>query len=177
MTISPVAPPVTGGSTDSPELVLIVHVSDTDAGSAGDLAALADALRETALDMLPGARTRTLLSAGPASLVIDLPARGLVLDGTRVELSHTEFEILSYLVRQPRVVVTRASLRPLGTGYSGNDPLDADRGNRSVDVHVSRIRSKLGRFGNIITTVRGSGYRYDPDPRVFVVEALDRRTA
>ncbi len=109
--------------------------------------------------------------------MIDLPARGLVLDNQRVELSHSEFEILAHLVRRPRVVVSRAALRPLGTGYSENDDVDTDRGNRSVDVHVSRIRSKLGRFGNIITTVRGSGYRFDPDPRVHVVEVLDRRTA
>ena len=166
-----------GSSVDAPELVLIVQISDTNAGSAGDLAALADALRETALELLPGARTHTLLSPGPTPLVIDLPARGLVLDNQRVELSHSEFEILAHLVRRPRVAVSRAALRPLGAGYSENDDFDTDRGNRSVDVHVSRIRSKLGRFGNIITTVRRSGYRFDPDPRVHVVESLDRRTA
>ncbi|MEU5844468.1 winged helix-turn-helix domain-containing protein [Rhodococcus sp. NPDC047139] len=176
MTTSPIANPATG-PIDSPELVLIVQISDTNAGSPGDLAVLADALRETALDLLPGARTRTLLSPGPTPLVIDLPARGLVLDGERVELSHREFEILGHLVRQPRVAASRASLRQLGTGDADNGEIDAERGNRSVDVHVSRIRSKLGRFGSIITTVRGSGYRYDPDPRVHVVEALDRRTA
>ncbi|MFV9430529.1 winged helix-turn-helix domain-containing protein [Rhodococcus aetherivorans] len=176
MTTSSIENPA-GSSVDSPELVLIVQISDTNAGSAGDLAALADALRETALDLLPDARTHTLLSPGPTPLVIDLPARGLVLDNQRVELSHSEFEILAHLVRRPRVVVSRAALRPLGAGYSENDDVDSDRGNRSVDVHVSRIRSKLGRFGNIITTVRGSGYRFDPDPRVHVVEVLDRRTA
>ncbi|WP_241386617.1 winged helix-turn-helix domain-containing protein [Rhodococcus sp. CH91] len=176
MTTSPVGNPATG-STDSPELVLIVQISDTNADSPGDLAALADALRETTLDLLPGARTRTLLSPGPAPLLIDLPARGLVLDNKRVELSHNEFEILAHLAGRPGVVVSRAALRPLGAGCSENGRLDAEGGHRSVDVHISRIRSKLGRFGTVITTVRGSGYRFDPDPRVHVVEALDRRTA
>lgn len=162
----PTAPP------DEPELVLIVQVSDTGAVSPGDLAALADALRETASDLLPGSRTHTVLSPGPASLIVDLPARELVLDSERIELSHTEFEIFSHLVGRPRSVVPRAALRALGTGY-----VDPERGNRSVDVHVSRIRSKLGRFGDTITTVRGSGYRFDPDPRVQIVETLDRRSA
>lgn len=52
MTTSSIENPA-GSSVDSPELVLIVQISDTNAGSAGDLAALADALRETALDLLP----------------------------------------------------------------------------------------------------------------------------
>ena len=157
---------------DEPELVLIVQVSDTGAVNPGDLAALADALRETATGLLPGARTHTLLSPGPAPLVVDLPARGLVLDGRRVELSHTEFEIFSYLVGRPRTAVPRSTLRTLGAGY-----IDPERGNRSVDVHVSRIRSKLGRFGDIVTTVRGAGYRFDPDARVHVIEPLHRRSA
>lgn len=157
---------------DKPELVLIVQISDTGAVKPGDLAALADALRETATGLLPGARTHTLLSSGPAPLVVDLPARGLVLDGSRVELSHTEFEILAHLVGRPGTAVPRSTLRTLGAGY-----IDPERGNRAVDVHVSRIRSKLGRFGDVVTTVRGSGYRFDPDARVHVVEPLRRRSA
>ena len=158
--------------TDRPELVLIVQISDTGAVTPGDLAALADALRETATGLLPAARTHTLLSSGPTPLVVDLPARGLVLDGSRVELSHTEFEILAHLVGRPGTAIPRSTLRTLGAGY-----IDPAHGNRSVDVHVSRIRSKLGRFGDVITTVRGSGYRFDPDARVHVVDLLHRRSA
>ncbi|WP_420752364.1 winged helix-turn-helix domain-containing protein [Rhodococcus sp. O3] len=159
--------------TTTPELVLVVQLSNTGVRSSADLAALADALRETARDLVPGASTHTLLSSTPVPLVIDLPARDVILDNVRVPLSHTEFEILSRLVRRPRVVVSRSVLRELDP-----DGTNADHGRgRSVDVHVSRIRTKLGRFGSIITTVRGTGYRFDPDPGVHVVEPLTRRSA
>lgn len=99
----------------------------------------------------------------------------MILDSSRVPLSHTEFEILSRLVRRPRVVVSRSVLRELDPASSD---IDHRRGGRSVDVHVSRIRTKLGRFGQIITTVRGgTGYRFDPDPGVHIVEPLTRRSA
>lgn len=175
MTTSHLTDTTTSDSPTSPELVLIVQVSDPSASSAGDLAALADALRETALDLLPQARTHTLLSPAPTPLVIDLPARGLILDNRRIELSHSEFEILAHLVRRPRVAVPRSTLRTLGGRPSTRDGFDAEHGNRSVDVHVSRIRSKLGRLGSIVTTVRGSGYRFDPDPRVHVVDRIVAR--
>ena len=73
-----------------------------------------------------------------------------------VPLSHTEFEIFSRLVRNPRVVVGRDELTGSGLG-------------RSVDVHLSRVRTKLGSFGRLVTTVRGTGYRFDPEPGVRVV--------
>lgn len=179
------APDPTPHSIDaqnSPELVLVVQVSRTGLASTADLAALADTLRETAQELLPGARTRTLLSPGPAPLVIDLPARGLILDGNPIELSPTEFAILSHLVRRPRTVVPRTTLRDLGArpGETAHETArtDVPRGTaRSVDVHVSRIRIKLARFGSVITTVRGAGYRFDPDPHVHIVQALDRRIA
>ncbi|WP_068155610.1 winged helix-turn-helix domain-containing protein [Rhodococcus phenolicus] len=157
----------------TPELVLVVQLSNTGVRSSTDLAALADALRETAQDLVPGVSTHTLLSSTPVPLVIDLPARDVILDSSRVPLSHTEFEILSRLVRRPRVVVSRSVLRELDPASSD---IDHRRG-RSVDVHVSRIRTKLGRFGQIITTVRGTGYRFDPDPGVHIVEPLTRRSA
>ena len=80
----------------------------------------------------------------------------VVLNGKSVQLSHTEFEILSHLVRRPRVVVSRADLTASGGG-------------RSVDVHLSRVRTKLGSFGRLVTTVRGTGYRFDPDAALRVI--------
>lgn len=159
--------------TATPQLVLVVQLSGTGDHSSTDLAALADALRETAQDLVPGVSTHTLLSSTPLPLVIDLPARDVILDNDRVLLSHTEFDILSRLVRRPRTVVSRSVLRELDPGDACLD----HRRDRSVDVHVSRIRTKLGRFGPIISTVRGTGYRFDPDPGVHVVEPLARRTA
>jgi two-component system OmpR family response regulator len=88
--------------------------------------------------------------------VIDLPARDVILGGRSVRLSHTEFEIFAYLAQRPRVVV-------------GRSELSTSDGGRSVDVHLSRVRTKLGHFGRLITTVRGTGYRFDPEPGIRVI--------
>lgn len=168
MTITP--PSTRPGS--SSDLILVLHVSLIDGLPQPDLFALADALREAAGELAPGAITHTRVNPTNQPLVIDLPAREVLLTGQRVPLSHTEFEVLARLAHQPRVVVSRAELLE-HNGWSIPD----DHGARSVDVHVSRVRNKLGRFRTLITTVRGTGYRYDPDPRVHVVDYLVRRTA
>ncbi|MGW0040692.1 winged helix-turn-helix domain-containing protein [Rhodococcus sp. NPDC003348] len=145
----------------STDLVLTMQFS----GSAdrGQLTALADALRVSARELLPGVAVRAGVDA-TAPLLIDLPAREARLDGTPISLSHTEFEILSHLASRPREVVSRRRMLQL-SGTLG----ERDRAGRSVDVHVSRVRTKLGRFGGQVSTVRGSGYRFDPDPRIHVV--------
>jgi DNA-binding response OmpR family regulator len=93
---------------------------------------------------------------GPAGLTVDLPRRTATVDGRRVALTTTEFEILALLSRDPGVVVTRQALLDAvwGVDFVGDDHL--------VDVHVANLRRKLGddvdarRF---IETVRGAGYR------------------
>ena len=90
------------------------------------------------------------------------------MTGKRVPLSHNEFVILARLVHQPGVVVSRAELLE-HNGWSITD----DHGARSIDVHMSRVRNKLGLFRTLITTVRGTGYCYDPDPE-FRSSGVDR---
>ncbi|MFD4183514.1 winged helix-turn-helix domain-containing protein [Rhodococcus sp. NPDC058514] len=175
------------GQRDSdPDLVLTLQFSNPGSADRRQLVALANALRATAQELVPGVSTRARMDTAPtptaavaptnsaghansvsptdASLVIDLPARQVSVGGLPVSLSHTEFEILSHLARRPRVVVSRRRLLEL----SGNLG-ERERAGRSVDVHVSRVRTKLGRFGWLVSTVRGTGYRFDPDPRVHIV--------
>jgi DNA-binding response OmpR family regulator len=99
----------------------------------------------------PGARAK-LRTGG---LVIDFDAREVTIDGRRVVLTHHEFELLVALARAPGRVLSRDQL------------LDAVRGDeseaidRSVDVHVSRLRAKIEaspRAPRYIKTVRGVGY-------------------
>ncbi|MFF0814573.1 winged helix-turn-helix domain-containing protein [Rhodococcus sp. NPDC003318] len=142
---------------------LVLTLQFTGSTDHRQLAALAEALRATARELVPGVDALTRLDP-VAPLLIDLPAREVRLDGTPVSLSHTEFEILSHLTSRPRVVVSRRRMLEL-CGTLG----ERDRAGRSVDVHVSRVRTKLGRFGRQVTTVRGAGYRYDPDPQIHVV--------
>jgi len=91
------------------------------------------------------------LAAGP--IRVDLAARTVEVDGAPVELTRVELEILAALARRPDAAVTRAALVDAA--------LDPDRqGNeRTLDVHVSRLRKKLGEAGARIETVWGIGYR------------------
>lgn len=70
-----------------------------------------------------------------------------------VELTKKEYDLLSYLIRNQGVVLTRDQLLNSIWGY------DFDGETRTVDVHVRSLRQKLGNAGDYVTTVRGIGYR------------------
>jgi DNA-binding response OmpR family regulator len=85
-------------------------------------------------------------------LRLDLASRAVSVDGGPVELTRVEFDLLAALARRPGVAVTR--------GWLVEHVLDPDReGNeRTLDVHVSRLRKKLGAAVRV-ETVWGIGYR------------------
>jgi DNA-binding response OmpR family regulator len=74
------------------------------------------------------------------------------VDGEEVQLTHTEFEILRVLAAAPGRVRTRGDI--LGRLDQGAHVLE-----RTVDVHVASLRKKLGAAGELVSTVRGVGYR------------------
>ena len=100
--------------------------------------------------------------AGPAreavrvgGLVVDPGARSVVLDGREIVLTGYEFALLLALAQRAGRVLGREQLMELARG-SADDAFD-----RSVDVHVSRLRQKLGddpKRPRLIKTVRGAGY-------------------
>ena len=96
---------------------------------------------------------------------IDLPARRVVADGVEQKLTYKEFELLAHLVASAGRVVSRSELL-LSVWRSET----VDSGSRTIDVHVRRLRDKLG-LENQIITVRGAGYRFAPHGYVEVVEA------
>ena len=80
------------------------------------------------------------------------------LKGNVLDLTFKEFELLKYLAQHPGRVFTRAQLLQEIWGY------DYFGGTRTVDVHIRRLRSKLGHeFEAIIGTVRNVGYRFTVD--------------
>jgi len=80
------------------------------------------------------------------------------LKGNVLDLTFKEFELLKYLAQHPGRVFTRAQLLQEIWGY------DNFGGTRTVDVHIRRLRSKLGpEFEAIIGTVRNVGYRFTVD--------------
>jgi DNA-binding response OmpR family regulator len=89
-------------------------------------------------------------------LQIDPATRRVELDGRRIELTPTEFDLLLHLARRPGVVFTRDQL--LGDVWNYADASGA----RTVDSHVAGLRRKLG--AGVIRTARGSGYALEEDP-------------
>jgi Response regulators consisting of a CheY-like receiver domain and a winged-helix DNA-binding domain len=95
------------------------------------------------------------ISAG--ELTIDASGYTARLRGEPLDLTYKEFELLKYLVQHPGRVFTRAQLLQEVWGY------DYFGGTRTVDVHVRRLRAKLGtEHEQLIGTVRNVGYRFDP---------------
>ena len=89
-----------------------------------------------------------------AHLVADFDAVSVSVDGEAIRLTRREFELLRYLVQNKSRVVSRDRLLERVWGY------DRLVETRSVDVHVGRLRSKLGTAGQQIETVVGLGYRF-----------------
>jgi DNA-binding response OmpR family regulator len=93
-------------------------------------------------------------------LTIDEATYSARLRGRVLDLTFKEFELLKYLVQHPGRVFTRAQLLQEVWGY------DYFGGTRTVDVHVRRLRAKLGaEYESLIGTVRNVGYRFVPDHR------------
>ncbi len=88
-------------------------------------------------------------------LHIDFDARVVTIDGARAELSPKEYELLSYMVRNRRLALTREMLITNVWGYDfyGDD--------RTLDTHIKLLRRSLGPYSRFIVTLRGVGYRFD----------------
>lgn len=87
-------------------------------------------------------------------LLADFDAVAVSVDGTAIRLTRREFELLKYLVENRNRVLSRDRLLERVWGY------DRLVETRSVDVHVGRLRGKLGAAGRQIETVVGLGYRF-----------------
>jgi len=87
-------------------------------------------------------------------LVADFDAVAVAVDGQAIRLTRREFDLLRCLVENRNRVLSRDRLLERVWGY--DHPIET----RSVDVHVGRLRSKLGAAGRQIETVVGLGYRF-----------------
>ncbi|EJW19708.1 putative transcriptional regulatory protein YclJ [Paenibacillus alvei DSM 29] len=88
-------------------------------------------------------------------IYVHLPSRMVMVDGERVYLTYTEFEILLHLMQNQGIVVTREQLivKIWGYEYVGHD--------RTINTHMGNIRQKLGDKGKLITTVVRIGYKFE----------------
>ncbi|MBO3749959.1 winged helix-turn-helix transcriptional regulator [Streptosporangiaceae bacterium NEAU-GS5] len=99
---------------------------------------------------------RAPVSLPPRDFVIDRDARTVLVDGAEADLTYREFELLDYLSSSPGRVYTRRQLLAAVWDRYGEES------GRTVDVHVLRLRRKLGSYAPRIVTVRNVGYKYQP---------------
>ena len=112
------------------------------------------------------ARIRLAISKYRADKEVDtINASGVVIDessysakvhGKPLDLTYKEFELLKFLAQHPGRVFSRDQLLSEVWGY------DYFGGSRTVDVHIRRLRAKLGDLEGLISTVRNVGYRFNP---------------
>lgn len=114
----------------------------------------------------PGVLRRPV-PARPRTLVVDLSRSQVTVDGDPAALTYLELRLLAHLVRCSGRTVPRAEL--VRTVWAERDDVPSER---TVDVHVRRLRQKLGRYEDVVRTVRGVGYRFDEHADVRVVTSL-----
>jgi DNA-binding winged helix-turn-helix (wHTH) protein len=109
------------------------------------------------------ARPQAPQEVRPTGVLIDLARREVLLDGETLNLTFKEFELLNYLVENGSRTVGRDELLDGLWRHADEVPNE-----RTIDVHIRRLRSKLGRLANTVRTVRGEGYRFYEHPEVVV---------
>ena len=96
-------------------------------------------------------------------IVVDPGRKKVFADGENTELTYKEFELLQYLIEHEGSTISRREIIDViwndGEGEVPND--------RTIDVHVRRLRAKIAGYEDIIRTVRGGGYRFDKHPEVI----------
>ena len=88
-------------------------------------------------------------------LSVDITARIVYIDGQKVELSPKEYELLFYMILNRNIALSREKLICEVWGY------DFYGDARTLDTHIKLLRKSLGRYSELIVTLRGIGYRFD----------------
>jgi DNA-binding winged helix-turn-helix (wHTH) protein len=100
----------------------------------------------------------------PLGIVVDVPRRKVFADGVSANLTFKEFELLNYLIDHQGETISRKELVEL----VWDDEDETAVNERTIDVHIRRLRAKIAGYEDIIRTVRGGGYRFDKHPDVTV---------
>jgi len=88
-------------------------------------------------------------------MIIDRIKFRVIVEGEEKIFARKEFELLFYLASKPGIVHSREEVLKEVWGT------DIYVGDRTVDVHIRKIREKLGAFSSIIETIKGVGYRFN----------------
>lgn len=183
--------------TEARGFALYLGIDEATAQAAGtSLTQIAAALKRTFADLVPQAADQTYaavalapksakgrsidivrtalsdpralagLTATPdeAGLTIDLARKRIYLNGEITDATNKEFELLAFLVANRDRIVTRQEI--VDAIWHGDD-VEAPN-ERTIDVHVRRLRSKISGFEDVVRTIRGVGYQYNANPDVVI---------
>lgn len=86
-------------------------------------------------------------------LIIDYTAHQVLIDGSEISLTPKEYDLLCYFVKNKNIALSRENLLNQIWGYDffGDD--------RTIDTHIKMLRNSLGKYRDLIVTVRGMGYK------------------
>ena len=88
-------------------------------------------------------------------MVLDDLAHEVTIDGKQVVLTPKEYELLKYFMQNKNIALSRDTILSNIWGY------DFYGDERTVDTHVKTLRNNLGKYRDVIKTVRGMGYKFD----------------
>lgn len=100
-------------------------------------------------------------------VTIDLSRKRVLLDSVPAPLTYREFELLQYFVLREGRTVSRDELIE---ALWSDAPAEEQPNERTIDVHVRRLRVKLAQYQDIVRTVRGIGYRFDRHADVAILQ-------
>lgn len=88
-------------------------------------------------------------------LILDFKGHTLIIDDQEVKLTPKEYELLTYFIKNQNQALSREQLLNKLWGYDfyGDD--------RTIDTHIKMLRNNLGKYRNLIITVRGMGYKFE----------------
>ena len=88
-------------------------------------------------------------------LILDCKGHTLIIDDQEVKLTPKEYELLTYFIKNQNQALSREQLLNKLWGYDfyGDD--------RTIDTHIKMLRNNLGKYRNLIITVRGMGYKFE----------------
>lgn len=191
-----------GSSVERRGFVLYVGLSESKARESGvELVELVDGLKRDLALRMPGAESHARAVLGPVDrfshdldavlhamgerapepssssvpedevgVVIDLARHRVIVDELDAHLTFKEFVILQLLVRNDGKTLSREQLRGVIATKEEMDVHD-----RTIDVHIRRLRVKLGAYPDVIRTVHGRGYRFDSRRDVAIVRLTGDR--
>ena len=90
-------------------------------------------------------------------LTVDFTARIVYIDGKRIDMSPKEYDLFFYMCKNRNIALSRSKLINDVWGY---DFYGVDR---TLDTHIKLLRKSLGRYNNLIVTLRGVGYRFETE--------------